>query len=212
MADIFLQSSDGAKIFVRPATPAKIFIDGRLKGDKGDKGDTGPAGLNGATGPQGPAGSTIRTGAGAPSNSIGANGDYYVNVSDGELYLKINGVYDSVGNIKGPQGEAGLGFPAAGTTGQILQKLTNDDYNTAWVDIPVQCKIYPVSIGNGTLDTFNIDHNFGTKDVIVQVFKNSDGSNGIFNIVRSTNNRVVINFGTPPTSNEFRVLVVWIKP
>lgn len=32
----------------------------------------------------------------------------------------------------GPQGEPGLGLPAGGTTGQILQKLSDNDYDTGW--------------------------------------------------------------------------------
>lgn len=36
----------------------------------------------------------------------------------------------------GPQGMPGVGVPPGGTTGQILVKLSNDDYDTAWVDAP----------------------------------------------------------------------------
>jgi len=34
----------------------------------------------------------------------------------------------------GPQGVAGVGVPAGGTTGQVLGKASGDDYDTEWVD------------------------------------------------------------------------------
>lgn len=98
------------------------------KGDKGDTGDTGPTGATGATGPTGStgaAGSTGSTGAagsngstwhdgsGVPSNSLGVNGDYYLNHANGDVYLKTSGTYSVVANIKGATGATGT----AGTNG-----------------------------------------------------------------------------------------------
>lgn len=36
----------------------------------------------------------------------------------------------------GPQGPAGISMPAGGTTGQILAKVSDDDYDVAWIDPP----------------------------------------------------------------------------
>lgn len=33
----------------------------------------------------------------------------------------------------GPQGDPGPGVPAGGTTGQVLAKASDDDYDTEWV-------------------------------------------------------------------------------
>lgn len=41
--------------------------------------------------------------------------------------------------IQGPQGETGLtgpGVASGGTTGQILVKLSDNDYDTGWIDSP----------------------------------------------------------------------------
>ena len=48
-------------------------------------GPQGPAGATGATGPAG-LGSAWLQGAGAPSNSLGANGDFYLNSTNGDIY------------------------------------------------------------------------------------------------------------------------------
>jgi hypothetical protein len=67
-------------------------------------GPTGPKGDTGATGPQGPKGDTGDTG---PAGPTGATG---------------------------PQGDPGVGVPTGGTTGQVLAKASDDDYDTEWVD------------------------------------------------------------------------------
>ena len=38
--------------------------------------------------------------------------------------------------LTGPKGDAGLGIPAGGLAGQILSKISNTDYNTAWINPP----------------------------------------------------------------------------
>lgn len=52
-------------------------------------------------------GTVWRDGAGAPSNALGANGDYYLNTTNGDVHKKAAGTYSVVGNIKGPAGANG---------------------------------------------------------------------------------------------------------
>lgn len=35
--------------------------------------------------------------------------------------------------LAGPQGPAGPGIPPGGTTGQVLAKLSDDDYDVGWI-------------------------------------------------------------------------------
>lgn len=84
-----------------------------IAGPKGDKGDTGDAGAAGA---QGIAGSQIRFGSGAPSNSLGVNGDFYVDQTAFHVYLKVTGAYIDKGSIKGADGAAGTN----GTDGSTI--------------------------------------------------------------------------------------------
>jgi len=71
----------------------------------GSTGATGPAGPTGATGAQGPIGNTGPQGATGPQGPIGATG---------------------------PTGATGPGVLPGGTTGQILTKASNADFDTVW--------------------------------------------------------------------------------
>lgn len=63
-------------------------------------------------------------------------------------------------------------------------------------------------VGDGAASTFNVDHNLGTTQVFVEVFKVSTGQTCYPLPQRTTNNRVVLDFGaTVPAANEYRVLV-----
>jgi len=91
-------------------------------------GPAGPAGATGGTGPAGPAGSsaataatnTIRSGAGAPSAAIGADGDFYIDTSANQIYgPKALGAWPSAVSLVGPAGSNGATGAAgsAGSTG-----------------------------------------------------------------------------------------------
>lgn len=113
------------------------------QGPKGDKGDTGITGTGGRT---------ILSGTTNPSNStIGTNGDFYLNTNTYILFgPKTDGVWGSGISIVGltgeqgdtgprgeigPTGEPGSGVATGGTSGQVLSKLSNDDFDTGWVDV-----------------------------------------------------------------------------
>lgn len=63
-----------------------------------------PRGATGAAGSTGAPGSVWRNGSGVPSNSLGVNGDYYLDNVTGDVYLRNAGTYSVVANIKGPAG------------------------------------------------------------------------------------------------------------
>jgi hypothetical protein len=67
-------------------------------------------GQTGAVGTQGQAGSTLYNGTVDPSSSIqlGINGDYYLNTTTNDVFLKSNNLWSKVENIKGPQGQQGV--------------------------------------------------------------------------------------------------------
>ena len=78
-----------------------------------------PAITSSIVGIQGPAGSvapgtTLRDGAGVPSNSLGIDGDYYLDHTTGNYYKRASGAYSLVGSFLGPQG-------GTGPTGQSTQ-------------------------------------------------------------------------------------------
>jgi len=66
--------------------------------------DEGPPGTPGAAGAPG---ATIHSGVGAPSSALGANGDYYIDTANGDLYQKTAGTWAVIMNITGPTGPPG---------------------------------------------------------------------------------------------------------
>ncbi|GGH03761.1 collagen-like protein [Mucilaginibacter phyllosphaerae] len=78
-----------------------------IQGEQGEPGLQGPAGPTGAIGAKGDKGDA---GAKGPDGNNGAIG------------------------LTGPKGDAGPGIKNGGITGQVLAKISDDDYDTGWVD------------------------------------------------------------------------------
>ena len=69
----------------------------------------------------------------------------------------ITGTVDGSVGVPGPQGPAGaagVGVPAAGTTGQVLQKLSATSYDTGWLTLPadyITSVTAPLAVTSGNL-------------------------------------------------------------
>jgi hypothetical protein len=97
----------------------------------------GPA--TGTPGAPGADGATWHRGAGAPDNGLGANGDFYLRESNGDVYFKAAGAWSVSVNIKGPAGDDGApgadgeqgpqGEPGEGAGG-LWTVLHDDDFST----------------------------------------------------------------------------------
>jgi len=61
----------------------------------------------GTNGTNGANGATWRTGSGAPSNSLGVDGDLYLDVAADNVYQRASGTYSIIANIKGADGAQG---------------------------------------------------------------------------------------------------------
>ena len=111
---------------------------------QGDKGETGATGAQGETGQPGKDGTSCRTGNGVPSNTLGINGDSYIDLTTWDYYVKENGIWVLKGNIKGDKGDKGdvgqtgatgpQGPTGPSGSGEVKQKFTvtfNSDGGTA---------------------------------------------------------------------------------
>ena len=64
-------------------------------------------------------------------------------------------------------------------------------------------------IGDGSATQYTVTHNFGTRDVKVELFRNSGNFDSVFaDVERISTNAVRITFGVAPSSNAYRVLVL----
>lgn len=90
--------------------------------------------VSGIEGPQGPAGSNGIAGTQGPQGLRGFQGYQGVAGSNGAQGLQGPQGYQGVQGALGPQGLIGLGLTSGGTTGQILAKNSNTDYDTTWID------------------------------------------------------------------------------
>ena len=109
-------------------------------GAAGPTGPQGAAGAAGATGPQGVKGDTGATGTTGPAGSTGPAGPAGPTGPKGadSTVPGPTGPQGSTGpagptGAAGPTGPQGPGVLPGGTTGQVLAKKTNTDYDTQWV-------------------------------------------------------------------------------
>lgn len=102
----------------------------------------------------------------------------------------------------------------------VVQDLTFDAFGhvqtvgsadlTTSVDGRITAREYKQSIGNGSATTFEVTHNLGSRDVLVQLFDNSTYDTVYADVVRTTINTVDITFGSAPALNDIRVLITKI--
>lgn len=63
--------------------------------------------------------------------------------------------------------------------------------------------------GNGALKTFAVTHNFGTTDVIVEVYESSTNDTVILGVTRNSTNQVTVEFAIAPVNlKQYKVVVI----
>lgn len=65
------------------------------------------------------------------------------------------------------------------------------------------------AFGDGSAAIFNIDHNFNTRDVSVEVYRNSGSYDSVLcDVTRPTVNRVTLTFAAAPAASAFNVVIL----
>ena len=80
--------------------------------------------------------------------------------------------------------------------------IANSATDAAYIDVD---RVHDLEVTSAT--AFNIDHNLGTRNVIVQLYDSSSYETVYAQVVRSTTNRVVLTFNVAPTNDDVVVLV-----
>lgn len=136
-------------------------------------------------GPPGAAGisSVIRSGSGAPDNAVGIDTDVYIRTSNGAVYQRQSGIYQSIGNMTGPTG-------APGTPGTQWRLGTSDPDNAVGLDGDLYLKTTTGAYWKRIGGTYTLQGNFtgpaGAGGSATQWFQgsgapsNGTGSNGDF--------------------------------
>lgn len=105
-----------------------------VKGRDGKNGLNGRDGLNGKNGLDGKDGLQGEQGVSVVNANIELDGSLVLELSDGtEIDAGEVVGKDGANGINGLNGSNGVGVPSGGTTGQVLVKVDNTDYNTQWV-------------------------------------------------------------------------------
>jgi hypothetical protein len=65
-----------------------------------------------------------------------------------------------------------------------------------------------VDVGNGSLTSIPVDHNFGTKLVHVQVYEKSTDALAQCDVVRTSINRVTLGFAVAPANLSLEAVVM----
>jgi hypothetical protein len=88
-------------------------------------------------------------------------------------------------------------------------QITED--GSAYENIVTGNDQFVTSVGDGSSNSFTVQHNLGTKDVIVQVYETSSGDTVMLDVTRPTNNTVTITLANIasniPATNGLRVLI-----
>jgi len=124
------------------------------------------------------------------------------------------------GGLKWAAGGGGGSVPDATETVKGIARLatqteTNTGTNDATIVTPLKLANWTgrvrkalFTIGNGTSTVIEVAHNFGTRDVVVQVYDNNTFETIACLVTRPTTNTVRLTFISPPSTNQFRVLVL----
>jgi len=120
-------------------------------------------------------------------------------------------LWTTFGTSVPPASESTAGIAAIAT-----QAETNAGTNDQKIVTPLKLanwsgriRKYTTTIGDGATTQFDITHNFGTRDVIVQVYRTSGNYDQVYCDVKAhTTNTVRLNFASAPASNSLRVIIL----
>lgn len=115
----------------------------------------------------------------------------------------------------------GTSAPAASeTTAGVAELATQAETDTGTDDARIVTPLkmaswsgrkrkFTQTFGDTSATSFNLDHNFNTKDVLVEVYKNSGNFDTVIpDVQRPTVNRVTLVFATAPGTNAFIAVIL----
>jgi len=164
------------------------------------------------------------TGTVAVTSDIPSNTDGLTEGST-NLYFTAERAEDAIGAILTDTATVDLTYTdngaSAGTiTADVILKATNSYLSSASglavdlgaLEAQLVTDSFPrkasANVGNGSATSFAVAHNFGTRDVVVNVYDNATWDTVEVDVVRTDTNNVTVSFTTAPSSNAYRVVVI----
>ena len=91
------------------------------------------------------------------------------------------------------------------------EALTGTDTARAVTAAGLSARSYTATIGDGSATSIAVDHNLGTRAVIVQMFDTSSYETVYAEVVRTTTARVTVDFNTAPATNDITIMVTKVQ-
>lgn len=99
------------------------------------------------------------------------------------------------------------GGTGASTAGDARTNLAAGGTQGAGVTTPVLSRTVALTIGDGVNVNYVVQHGFGTRDVLVQVYDVATYDTVMTDVVRTDTNNVTVSFSSIPASNTYRVVI-----
>lgn len=174
-------------------------------------------------------GTIWRDGAGVPFNSLGINGDYYLNDTTGDVYLKTTGTYSIVANIHGTNGVTpvitgtSITSTLIATGSNVFATQSGISWNTGdWVIIASAANTSNYMSGNitaysGTSLTVNVvaiggSGTYADWNISLSGVKGADGAGTVSSVSVTTANGVSGTVATPTTTPAITLTLGAITP
>lgn len=133
----------------------------------------------------------------AVDSSIAGGG---INFTAGVLSVELGNNIDGILFVSN-------GGTGASTAAEARTNLADTSSSGQTSSTPVLARIASQAIGNGSNTSFAVVHNFGTRNVVVQVFDSSSFDTVIADVIRTDTNTVTVQFSAAPSSGAFTVVV-----
>lgn len=96
----------------------------------------------------------------------------------------------------------------ASTEADARANLAAGGTQGAGVSSPVLTRKVTATVGDNSATSFAIQHGFGTRDVMVQVYDAATYDTVIADTIRTDTNNVTVQFSVAPTANAYQVVII----
>lgn len=105
--------------------------------------------------------------------------------------------------------EVAIEYGGTGATSASVARTNLADTPTSGqtTSTPTLARVASQLVGDNSNTSFDVVHNFGTRDVLVQVYDVSTYDTVVTDVVRATADKVTVTFSVAPSSNSYKVVV-----